>query len=49
MVEFIMLGIKYGAMAAATAGAFAVGIAVLLPVVVLAWTIVGFVLKFGGR
>ena len=49
MFEFIMLGVRYGLLAAATVGTFAVGLAVLTPVAVLAWTLSTMILGAGGK
>ena len=45
----LLAGLKYGLIGSAAVGTFAVGIAALLPVVVLAYVAVGAILSVGGN
>ena len=49
MIDFLILGLRYGLIAAGAVGSFALCIAFFLPVIVLAYTFVGMILSFGGK
>lgn len=45
----LLAGLKYGLIGSVTVGTFAVGIAVLLPVIILAFVAAGSVMSMGGK
>lgn len=48
MIDYIILGAKYGILAATTVGVFAACVALLTPIVLLAFNAVAAVLSIGG-
>lgn len=49
IIDYILLGVKYGLMAATTVGVFAACVVLLTPIVLIAANVISAILSIGGK